>query len=330
MAAGTGSSILVTGGSGFVGTQLARALAARRHHVRVLSRSAERARDLHSAGIEICEGDLRDRDSLERACDGVRLVYHTASVTGGRGAADLRAVNVEGVGRLIEAAAAAGVRRVVHASTVEVHGRLGPLPADEDTPLTPRDPVGVSRIDGERTAREVASRTGVELVVARPSSVYGPGDCRHAALFRAIARRRFVMVGTGEVAVHLVYVDDLAEGLRLCGESSRAAGRTYILAGGEVIRLGDLVRLIAREAGVRLWPVRLPIWVAHAAAATCEWACAPLGVGPPVQRRSLLLFTASRAFDISRARADLGYAPRVGVREGVRRCLEWYRGREWQ
>jgi nucleoside-diphosphate-sugar epimerase len=148
-------------------------------------------------------------------------------------------------------------------------------------------------------------------------------------LFRAVARRRFVMLGTGEVSVHLTYVDDLAEGLRLCGESSHAVGRTYILAGGEVMRLGDLVRLIAREAGVKPWRGRLPVWPAYAAAAACEAACAPLGIKPPFDRHQLALFTASRAFDISRARAELGYAPRVGVREGVRRCLEWYRGQNW-
>jgi nucleoside-diphosphate-sugar epimerase len=297
----------------------------------VLSRALERVRDLRSAGIEVCQGDLRDRETLARACEGVRLVYNTASLSQGRGAglAECRAVNAEGVGSLVEAAAAAGVRRVVQCSTTDVHGRPDRLPADEEAALRPLDPVGATKVDGERMARETAARTGVELVVARPAAVYGPGDCWHVALFRAIARQRFVLLGTGEVSVHLVYVDDLTEGLRLCGESSRAAGRTYILAGGEMMQLGDLARLIAREAGVRLWPVRLPVWPAAAVAAVCETVCGAAGIKPPLERRHLRLFTANRAFDISRARAELGYAPRVGVREGVRRCLEWYRGQEW-
>lgn len=331
MAAGTGSTILVTGGSGFAGAQLARMLAARRHHVRVLSRVPERVRDLRSAGIQICQGDLKDRSSLERACDGVRLVYNTAGLAqaGRADVAECRAVNAAGVGTLIDAAAAAGVRRVVHCSTTEVHGRLDELPANEDAGLRPLDVVGATKREGEQVAREAAARTGVELVVARPSTAYGPGDCRLLSLFRRIARRRFVLLGSGEVTVHLIYVGDLAEGLRLCGESSQAAGRTYILAGGEMIRLGELVRLIAREAGVRLWPVHLPVWPAMAAAAACEGVCAPLGIRPPLERRRLSMFTTNRAFDISRARAELGYAPRVDLREGVRRCLEWYRGQNW-
>jgi len=328
---GTGSTILVTGGSGFAGSQLARSLAARRYHVRVLARVPEKAKDLRSAGIEVCQGDLHDRASLERACGGVRLVYNLAGCTREREGdiGEVRAVNAEAVGLLIESAASAGVRRVVQCSTTRVHGSLETLPAGEEAPLRPRDVFGAAKLEGERIARETAARAGIELVVVRPSLVYGPGDRGLAKLFRAIARRRFILPGKGQPFVHLTYVDDLAEGLRLCGETSRAAGRTYILAGGEATRVGDLVRLISREAGVKPWPVRLPVWFAYAVGAMCEGLCAPLGIRPPLERRSLDLFTINEAFDISRARAELGYAPRVDLREGVRRCLEWYRGQNW-
>ncbi len=331
MAAGTGSTILVTGGSGFVGGQLARSLAARRYHVRVLARSAERARDLRTAGIEIVEGDLKDRGSLRLACLGVRLVFNLAAVFRQRGlpASEYRAVNADAVGALVEAAADAGVRRVVHCSTAGVYGDIGQPPANEDAPLRPSDTYEATKLEGERVAREAAARTGVELVIVRPSGVYGPGDRRLLKLFRGIVRRRFVMLGSGRIYHHLTYVDDLAEGFRLCGEVGGAAGRTYLLAGGEVGTLGELVRLIASEAGVKLWPVRLPAWPVRAAGAVCEGICVPLGVDPPLYRRRVDFFTTSRAFDISRARAELGYNPRVGLREGVRRCLEWYRGRNW-
>jgi len=327
VSAGTGSSILVIGGSGFVGAHLARALAARRHHVRVLTRAPERAADLRSAGIEICQGDLADQSSLQRACEGVRLVYSAAGLTAGGGSVECWAVRPMGVGRLVDAAASEGVRRVVHCSTTGVHGSPRELPANEDSALNPPNACDAARLEGERVARETAARAGIELVVVRPSLAYGPGDYRLLRLFRGIGRRRFVLLGTGDVSVHPVYVDDLVEGLRLSGDSSHAVGRTYILAGGEVTRLGDLVQLIAREAGVKPWPVRLPVWPVYAAAAACEAAAAPFGFRPPLARHQLAIFTESHAFDISRARAELGFAPRVGLREGVRRCLEWYRGR---
>jgi nucleoside-diphosphate-sugar epimerase len=108
-----------------------------------------------------------------------------------------------------------------------------------------------------------------------------------------------------------------------------AAGRTYILAGGEVTTLDELIGLIAEEAHVPRPRLRLPVWPFWMAGAACEALCAPLGIEPPIYRRRVDFFTKSRAFDISRARAELGYAPQVALRDGIRRTLEWYRKAGW-
>jgi dihydroflavonol-4-reductase len=115
----------------------------------------------------------------------------------------------------------------------------------------------------------------------------------------------------------------------LCGEVPAAAGRTYILAGDEAPTLNHLVQVIAEEAGVAPLRLHLPVWPFWMAGAACELICAPFGVEPPLYRRRVDFFTKSRAFDISRARAELGYAPVVGLREGVRRTLEWYKQAGW-
>jgi nucleoside-diphosphate-sugar epimerase len=148
-------------------------------------------------------------------------------------------------------------------------------------------------------------------------------------LFRGVARRRFVVLGTGRIFYHLTYVDDLVEGFRLCGEVPGVGGRTYILAGGEVTTLNDLVALIAAESGVKPIGLRLPAWPFWIAGAACEAVCAPFGLEPPLYRRRVDFFTKSRAFDIGRARRELGYSPAVGLREGIRRTLEWYRAAGW-
>jgi nucleoside-diphosphate-sugar epimerase len=281
--------------------------------------------------IEYLEGDLRDPGSIHRAAAGIDVVYHIAAIyrQAGLGHEVYRAVNAAAVGTVIDAAAAGGARRVVHCSTVGVHGDIEDPPANEDAPLKPGDVYQETKLEGERVARQAAERTGIDVVIARPTGIYGPGDRRLLKLFRGVARGRFITLGSGRIFYHLTYVDDLVEGFRLCGEAPQAAGRTYILAGAQVTTLNELVALIAQTAGVRAPKVHLPVWPFWLAGAACEVVCAPLGFEPPLYRRRVDFFTKSRAFNISRARAELGYAPQVSLPEGIRRTLEWYRAAGW-
>jgi dihydroflavonol-4-reductase len=323
--------VLVTGATGFTGGHLARALAGRGYYVRALVRDTERAAALRDAGIDLLSGDIRDESSLRRACRDVEVVYHIAAVYRAAGLSkdEYRAVNAGAVRTLVRAAASGRVRRVVHCSTVGVHGDVEHPPANEDAPLKPGDIYQRTKLEGERLARDTGSQAGVDVVIARPTGIYGPGDRRLLKLFRGVARRRFVVLGSGRIYYHLTYIDDLVEGFRLCGEVPDAAGRTYILAGGEVTTLNELVGLIARQAGVTPRRLHLPVWPFWVAGAACEALCAPFGVEPPLYRRRVDFFTKSRAFDISRARTELGYAPRVGLQDGIKRTLDWYRSAGW-
>ena len=324
--------VLVTGATGFTGGHLAVALKKRGYEVSAMVRSAARAAHLRDAGISIAAGDLASPESLPRAVEGgFDVIYNIAAVYRQAGLAGsvYHQVNAVAVGQLIDAAAKAGVRRVVHCSTVGVHGDVGQAPANEDAPFNPGDVYQVSKVEGERLALEAAARTGVELVIARPSGIYGPGDRRLLKLFRGVARRRFIILGDGHIFYHLTYIDDLVEGFRLCGEVPEAAGGTYILAGGEVPTLNDLAAMIAHEARVPPPSLHLPAWPVWLAGAACEGLCAPLGIEPPLYRRRVDFFTKSRAFAISRARERLGYAPSIGLREGIGRTLAWYRDQGW-
>jgi nucleoside-diphosphate-sugar epimerase len=323
--------VLVTGATGFTGGHLARSLAGRGYQVRALVRDAGRAQDLAGAGIELIVGDLRDEGSLARAAGDVEVVYHIAALY--RQArlpeAMYRDVNAVAAERVVEAASKGGARRVVHCSTVGVHGDVEHPPANEDAPLKPGDVYQVTKLEGEQRARSAASRLGMDVTIVRPSGIYGAGDRRLLKLFRGVARRRWVTLGSGEIYYHLTHIDDLVEGFRLCGEHPAAANRTYILAGGEVTTLNELVRLTAEAAGVRPPRLHLPVWPAWTIGALCEAVCAPFGIEPPLYRRRVDFFTKSRSFDISRARTEIGYAPRVGLRDGIRRTLEWYREHRW-
>lgn len=324
-------TVLVTGATGFTGGHLAATLARRGHHVRALVRVRSRERfqvsPLPALGVELVEGDLADPASLERATRGVEVVYHIAATYREAGQPDeaYRRVNVDGTRALLEAARSAGVRRVVHCSTGGVHGHIARPPATEDAPFNPGDIYQASKLEAEQAARRYGDETGLDVVVARPIGIYGPGDTRFLKMFRGLARGRFPLLGSCEAFYHLTYIDDLVEGFILCGEVPAARGRTYILAGPRYTTLNDLVALVAREVGRRPPRVHLPVWPFFVAGALCELVCVPLGIEPPLYRRRVDFYTKSRAFDTTRARTELGYAPAVDLEEGIRRTADWYR-----
>ena len=322
---------LVTGAAGFTGSHLALHLARSGRAVRALVRDPARAGALSGSGIELVVGDIRDPDTLCRSTAGTEVVYHIAALYRQAGLAkdSYRQVNAVAAGAIVEAAAAAGAKRVVHCSTVGVHGDIERPPANEDAPLKPGDVYQVTKLEGEQLAREAGRRSGIPVTIARPSGIYGPGDRRLLKVFRGVARGRFPMLGSGEIYYHLTHIDDLVEGFRLCGEHPTAADRTYILAGGEFTTLNELVALIAAVAGTRPPRVHLPVWPFWMAGAACELLCAPFGLEPPIYRRRVDFYTKSRAFDISRARHEIGYAPKMGLEKGITRTLEWYRTHGW-
>ena len=281
-----------------------------------------------AAGVQAMAGDLSDRTSIDRATVGAEVVYHIAATYREAGQPDsaYRAVNVEGTRNVLEAARAAGARRVVHCSTGGVHGHIANPPATEDAPFNPGDVYQDTKLEAEQLAREFGRTRGLDVVVARPIGIYGPGDTRFLRMFRGLKRGRFPLLGSGKVFYHLTYIDDLVEGFRLCGEVPAAAGRTYILGGPRYTTLEDLIRLIAAQLQVAPPRVHWPVWPVWTAGLLCEMVCVPLRIEPPLYRRRVDFFTKSRAFDTTRARTELGFHPAVDLEEGIKRTAEWYRG----
>ena len=323
--------VLVTGATGFTGGHLAHHLASRGDEVRALVRGKSRARfdrsPLPAAGVSAVEGDLTDAESMRKAAAGVDVVYHIAATYREAGQPDsaYRAINVEGTRNVLDAARAGGATRVVHCSTGGVHGHIANPPANEDAPFNPGDVYQETKLEAEQLAREYGRATGLDVVVARPIGIYGPGDTRFLRMFRGLARGRFPMIGSGKAFYHLTFIDDLVEGFRLCGTVAAAKARTYILAGPRYTTLEELLRMVAQELGVSPPRVHLPVWPFWTAGLLCEMVCVPLRIEPPIYRRRVDFYTKSRAFDTRRAQTELGFAPKVDLDEGIRRTAEWYR-----
>jgi nucleoside-diphosphate-sugar epimerase len=323
--------VLITGATGFTGGHLAQHLASRGDDVRALVRARSRERfnrsPLPGQGVTAADGDLMDTASVRRAVEGVDVVYHVAATYREAGQPDsaYRAINVEGTRNVLEASRAAAVKRVVHCSTGGVHGHIANPPANEDAPFNPGDVYQETKLAAEKLAREFGAANNLDVVVARPIGIYGPGDKRFLTLFRGLARGRFPLIGDGKPFYHLTFIKDLVEGFRLCGTVPAATGRTYILAGPRYTTLEQLVQLVAKELNVTPPRVHLPVWPFWTAGLLCEMVCVPLRIEPPIFRRRVDFYTKSRAFDTTRARTELGFAPQVDLEEGIKRTADWYR-----
>jgi len=318
---------LVTGASGFTGSYLVKNLLEHGYEVRAFVRPSSRVAELEELGVELATGVLEQAGDVERAVDGVDVVFHIAALYREAGVPDRRywEVNVEGTRHVLDAALKHGVNRVVHCSTVGVHGHIERPPANEFAPFSPGDVYQVTKLEGEKLAWDYWKREQLPVTVVRPTGIYGPGDMRFAKMYRMIQKGTFVMLGRGDTLYHLTYVEDLVDGIRLAGEVEAAVGQPYILGGEKWTTLREFVNLVAETLGVRPPRWRLPVWPVYLAGFLCEKICIPLGVEPPIYRRRVEFFTKDRAFDISKAKAELGYRPKVDLAEGVRRTAQWYK-----
>ncbi len=172
---------------------------------------------------------------------------------------------------------------------------------------------------------EFARRHDYPVSAIRPPAVYGPGDGRLLKLFRMVGKGWFLLPGGGRGKHHLVFIDDLLDGMELAATKSEAIGKTFNVAGERAVPLEELVEEIAKALGVDCRMVRIPFapleWIAWG----CETVCRPLGVQPPIYRRRLDFYRHDEDFSIRRARAALGYEPRTPLPEGLTRTIEAYR-----
>ncbi len=323
--------IALTGATGYTGGRVLHALLSRGDQVAALARAGSVTRLPRDPGLRIVEGDLAQPDSIGRCVAGADAVVHVAAIyrTAGHPDSYYHDVNVGGTERLLEAAAAAGVKRFVHTSTVGVHGDVRTVPSDEEAPFAPGDVYQRTKAEAEKLARDFGARRGLAVAVLRPGAIYGPGETRLLKLFRAIARRRYAVVGSGTPFYHPVYIDDLVQAFLLALDRPEAAGQAFIAAGPRYVSQDELAQTIARHTGGRVLPFHVPAWPLQALGSLVEAVCVPFRVEPPIHRRRVDFWVKSRAFSIEKARRLLGYAPQFDWDEGVRRTVAAYRDAGW-
>jgi dihydroflavonol-4-reductase len=320
---------LLTGATGFVGSAVARALAAHGHRLRLLVRPTSDRRNLAGIEAELALGDLTDAASLARAAAGCRYVFHVA--------ADYRfwvpdpdamlRANVDGTLATMRAAQGAGVERIVYCSSVAALGRPHDgAPADENTPTDEADFIGTykrSKFLAERAVMDLVRQEALPVVVVNPAAPVGPRDIKPTPTGKMIrdaaAGRVPAYIDTG---LNVVHVDDVAEGHVLALERGRI-GERYVL-GGENLLLKDLLALVAEVVGRRPPGIELPEAVVWPAAWLMEGFARITGIPPMMTRDHIKMARQKMFYSSDKAKRELGYAPRP-VRSAIEDAVAWFR-----
>lgn len=327
---------LVTGVNGFIGSHLAGRLVAAGHQVIGMCRVSSRRGNLAGLDMELRHADVTDSDAVRRALDGVEVVYHVAGLVKARDEDSLQRVNRGGTTTVADAAIAAGVRRMVLISSISAAGpapRGGKLvETDEPHPVSA---YGRSKRAGEVELIRRADR--IEGVIVRPPGVYGPRDTETLQVFQLARRRLNPVVGFRDMPFSWIHARDLAAGIALAGAQGRTVAHDpaggvgdgagiYFFEDGEDRTWTDFGRDIGALLGKRVLTIRTPGAVSYGVAALSETIARWRGKVSIVNRDKAREATASSWHcSAAKARAELGWAPRISQREGFAEVIAWAR-----
>ncbi len=326
---------LVTGSSGFIGSNLCRRLAGEGWQVRALLRKSSSREFLEGVDAEQCIGSVDDVPSLEAACKGVHTVFHLAARPPDWGKLEhFRKDNVEGTRNVIEAAVAGGAQRFFHMSSLSAHAFTGHLDAGEDTPFMKEEELygasfhyNVSKAEAEVMAFEMARDKGLPLSSARTGMAYGPND--HGIFYQmaeGIRSGMYSHVGGGKTIMSFVYVDNLLDGIVAAATHPDAVGRVYNLVDDGKVSIGAFVDAMCDALGWKRPKSSVPLGLARFAGAALEDMYRLVGAkkGPPLTRYRIAYVAKDLHFSNERAKRELGWTPQVGFEEGLKRTAQWY------
>jgi nucleoside-diphosphate-sugar epimerase len=320
----TASPILITGITGFIASHLAERLLRAGVPVRGTARRPEAANWLAAQGVEVVAADLLDAEALARAAADCTAVVHAAAWTGGPELSPDAAwrTNVDGTANVLAAAERAGASRFVYISSVAVYG-VNRAPFIDESMPTP--PVGQLYPDSKIAAEKLVRDGVVPWVIVRPASTYGPrGGAWTIGPIEQIKAGRLVLLGRDQGLVTPGYIDNVVDGLMLALAQPAAIGETFNLCDDRAVTFREFYEAYARMLGQERLPT-VPGWFA-ALARTAPATAARRWLGRPAVGPWSLHFRRNPSqFSVRKAQEMLGYAPRVGFAEGMKRTEEWLR-----
>lgn len=321
--------VLITGGTGFIGSRLALQCLENGDSVRILGQEntpveLSNRQLAEASGAEVWLAPVTDRERIFEAAKDMDVVYHLAAAQHEANVPDQHFwdVNVTGTKNVLDASVGAGVKRFVHGSTIGVYGSALQGTLDENSPPAPDNIYGITKLEGEQIALSYLERVPVSII--RISETYGPGDWRLLKLFRAIKKRTFFMIGSGENLHHPIFVDDLNQGLRLAATAIEAVGELFVLSGKEPVTTNSMVTTIAEELGTTVRNFHAPLLPFQVAAVVAANTLGVVGIQPPLHPRRMDFFKKSFHFSSEHAAKTMGFAPKNTFKHGVHLTAQWY------
>jgi nucleoside-diphosphate-sugar epimerase len=319
---------VVTGASGFLGGRLAQMLAARGDEVTILARPTSDLRHLDSTPIRLVQGDLRDEESLRKAVQGATHIFHCAACSTDWAPLETYiAANVTGTRSLLDAALGVPtLERFLHVSTTDVYG-YPEAPCGEDGPLVGTGlPYNRTKLQGELAVSSAGKEHGLPVTIVRPGTIYGPRGKDFTIDMAALLRQRMMAVVDGGVAPGgFAYVDNAAQAMIAAALSPNTIGQAYNLVDGTAATWRQYLTIFAELLGTKVPWIDLSFRSAMALAGIMEAPHRFLGLRgkPLLTRHAVYLLGRDQEFPIEKARADFGFAPAIGLEEGLRRSAEW-------
>jgi nucleoside-diphosphate-sugar epimerase len=323
--------VLVTGGTGFIGSHLVEALLKINIQVRCLLRKTSDMKWLKGLPVEVSFGDCNDKTSLREAVEGVEQVFHLAGVTKAIHEKTYFEVNAFGTENLIHACLEHNprIQKFIYLSSQAAAGPCqNEVKKKESHPPKPVSPYGQSKRMGEELA--LAHANELPLLILRPSAVYGPREKDIYIFFKLLSKRIKPCLSGKDQHLSLCYVEDIIQAIILAAQSQEPSGEIFFLSDGQDYRLEEIGDVFAQAMGVNTYCVRIPEWTIIRMASFSEYL-SRLSGKPPLLNKGKVEEMVQRNWvcDITKARTVLGFEPHVPLAQGAKLTFEWYKKENW-
>lgn len=319
--------ILVTGGTGFIGSYFVPMLLEQGHQVRLIVRNELKAKNQFGNKCEYITGDVTNKDSIKGCCEGIDIVFHLVAKSGNElptkeNFEKFRKINVGGTENIINECK--NIKKFIYVSSTAAMGLVKDIPITEESKCNPYLPYQVTKYEVEKLIRKKCE-SGFPGIIVRPTKVYGINEREYSylTLAKMLKKGFFLKIGEGHNYTSNIYVSDFAQALVRLVEAG-VIGETYIVSAKESIDFIEAGKIIAEELGVKFRVIRVPAWFMIWMSMLEERFFNMIGKKPIVTKRNIQMTIHDRVYDISKAVRELGFDPNVSMEQGIRTVIRWY------